>query len=77
MVWKMKAGLWLQQKHNLPLFVLGWEDSTIGNIFASHVIDSGINASAIKGGIHYMTELAEWYENQNSSIFPNRWRYRR
>ena len=57
--WVMAAA-----KNNLPLFVPGWEDSTIGNIFASHVIDSGINASTIKGGIHYMTELAEWYENQ-------------
>ena len=55
-------------KHNLPLFVPGWEDSTMGNIFASHVIDSGINASTIKGGIHYMTELAKWYENQNTPL---------
>ena len=55
-------------KHNLPLFVPGWEDSTMGNIFASHVIDSGINSSTIKGGIHYMTELAKWYENQNTPL---------
>ena len=61
--WVMAAA-----KHNLPLFVPGWEDSTIGNIFASHVIDSGINASIIKGGIHYMTELAKWYENQNTPL---------
>ena len=61
--WVMAAA-----NHNLPLFVPGWEDSTMGNIFASHVIDSGINASTIKGGIHYMTELAKWYENQNTPL---------
>ena len=61
--WVMAAA-----KHNLPLFVPGWEDSTMGNIFASHVIDSGINASTIKGGIHYMTELAKWYENQTTPL---------
>ena len=61
--WVMAAA-----KKNLPMFVPGWEDSTIGNIFASHVIDSGINASTIKGGIHYMMELAEWYENQTTPL---------
>ena len=61
--WVMAAA-----KHNLPLFVPGWEDSTMGNIFASHVIDSGINASTIKGGIHYMTGLAKWYENQTTPL---------
>ena len=61
--WVMAAA-----KKNLPVFVPGWEDSTIGNIFASHVIDSGINASIIKGGIHYMMELAEWYENQTTPL---------
>ncbi|MEC7229410.1 MAG: deoxyhypusine synthase family protein [Candidatus Thermoplasmatota archaeon] len=55
-------------KQNLPLFVPGWEDSTLGNIFASHVIDSDINASTIKGGIHYMTELAKWYEIQTAPL---------
>ena len=61
--WVMAAA-----KKNLPVFVPGWEDSTIGNIFASHVIDSGIKASTIKGGIHYMMELAEWYENQTTPL---------
>ena len=61
--WVMAAA-----KHNLPLFVPGWEDSTIGNIFASHVINSGISVSTIRGGIHYMTELAKWYENQTTPL---------
>ena len=55
-------------KADLPLFVPGWEDSTLGNIFASHVIDSDINPDAVKGGIHYMTELANWYESQKNAL---------
>lgn len=47
---------------NLPLFVPGWEDSTLGNIFAARVIDGTLkNASTIKNGISYMISLAEWY----------------
>lgn len=47
---------------NLPLIVPGWEDSTTGNIFASHVIRGTIkNPRTMKSGIQYMTSLAEWY----------------
>ena len=42
-------------KKDLPLFVPGWEDSTMCNIFASHVIDSDIKVETIRGGISYMT----------------------
>jgi deoxyhypusine synthase len=48
---------------NLPLFVPGWEDSTLGNMFASQVILGRINkAHTVKSGIEYMVELARWYE---------------
>jgi len=47
---------------NLPIIVPGWEDSTTGNIFASHVIDGNIkNVHTVKGGIQYMMYLAEHY----------------
>lgn len=47
---------------NLPMVVPGWEDSTTGNIFASHVIKGGIkDARTMKSGIQYMTNFAEWY----------------
>jgi len=55
-------------ENNLPLFVPGWEDSTMGNIFASHVIDSDIKPDTILGGINYMTALATWYEAQNTQL---------
>lgn len=49
-------------KKNLPIFVPGWEDSTLGNIYAGHVISGDIkNVHTMKGGIQYMMELADWY----------------
>ncbi len=48
---------------NLPLFVPGWEDSTMGNIFAGEIILGKIeNAQTVKSGIEYMIKLARWYE---------------
>ncbi|SVC29103.1 uncharacterized protein METZ01_LOCUS281957, partial [marine metagenome] len=38
---------------DLPLFVPGWEDSTLGNIFAARVIDGTVDVNAVQGGIHY------------------------
>lgn len=55
--WLMEAA-----KKNLPMFVPGWEDSTLGNIFAAHCIESDIkNVHTVRTGIEYMMELAEWY----------------
>ena len=48
---------------NLPIFVPGWEDSTLGNIFASHCIREEIqNVHIIRNGIEYMILLYEWYK---------------
>ncbi len=46
---------------NLPMVVPGWEDSTMGNIFASYVIKGQLKASTMKSGIEYMAWLADWY----------------
>ena len=46
---------------NLPIVVPGWEDSTLGNIFASYVMKGNLKASTMKSGIEYMTFLADWY----------------
>ncbi len=46
---------------NLPIVVPGWEDSTLGNIFASYVLKGELKASTMKSGIEYMTFLADWY----------------
>ncbi|MEE4116648.1 MAG: deoxyhypusine synthase family protein [Marinilabiliaceae bacterium] len=47
---------------NLPIVVPGWEDSTMGNIFASYCIKGDLKASTVKSGIEYMVWLAEWYK---------------
>jgi deoxyhypusine synthase len=50
-------------EHNLPIIVPGWEDSTLGNIFASHCITGEIkNVHTVRTGIEYMMLLTEWYE---------------
>ena len=47
---------------DLPLFVPGWEDSTLGNIYAARCITGAIsNVLTIRSGIEYMIELAAWY----------------
>lgn len=46
---------------NLPIVVPGWEDSTMGNIFASYCIKGELMPSTVKSGIEYMTFLADWY----------------
>ncbi|HNP18626.1 MAG TPA: deoxyhypusine synthase family protein [Fulvivirga sp.] len=54
--WMLEAA-----KKNLPMVVPGWEDSTLGNIFASYCIKGELKTSTMKSGIEYMTFLADWY----------------
>lgn len=52
---------------NLPIIVPGWEDSTLGNIYASHCISGDIkNVHTVKSGIEYMMMLAKWYEEESA-----------
>ncbi len=46
---------------NLPIVVPGHEDSTFGNIFASHVKYQECSASIVKSGIEYMAEFYDQY----------------
>ncbi|MBW7869069.1 MAG: deoxyhypusine synthase family protein [Brumimicrobium sp.] len=46
---------------NLPIVCPGWEDSTLGNIFASYCIKGELKPSTMKSGIEYMTWLANHY----------------
>ena len=55
---------WLLEaaKKNLPIIVPGWEDSTLGNMFAGHVISGDVkNVHTVRTGREYMMFLAEWY----------------
>jgi deoxyhypusine synthase len=56
---------------DLPLFVPGWEDSTLGNIYAARCITGAIdNVLTIRSGIEYMIGLAAWYRHvsQDASV---------
>jgi len=49
-------------ERNLPLFVPGWEDSTLGNMYAAQVIGGKVNdPTTVRGGVEYMVQLANWY----------------
>jgi len=49
-------------ERQLPLFVPGWEDSTLGNVFVAACLNGQINdLDTIKGGLHTMQELVRWY----------------
>jgi len=45
----------------LPIIVPGWEDSTMGNIFAAHCLQGEFSPQIMKSGIEYMMWLADWY----------------
>ena len=46
---------------NLPIIVPGWEDSTMGNIFASYCLKGTFKPTMTKTGIEYMMWLSDWY----------------
>lgn len=52
---------------NLPIVVPGWEDSTMGNIFASYCIKKELNPSTTKSGIEYMMWLSDWYTENSKN----------
>ncbi|MEP6923964.1 MAG: deoxyhypusine synthase family protein [Pyrinomonadaceae bacterium] len=52
---------------NLPIIVPGWEDSTMGNMYAGHCITGDVkNVHTVRTGIEYMIELADWYTAQSA-----------
>ena len=53
-------------KAKLPIVVPGYEDSTFGNIFASHVKLDGQSASIAKSGIEYMANFYDQYRELSS-----------
>ena len=50
------------KEKNLPMFVPGWEDSTLGNMYSAHCIEGDVkNVHTVRTGIEYMISLANWY----------------
>ena len=51
-------------KKNIPIYVFGWADSTLGNMFAATVIKGELHGTeCIKCDLQYMIHLSEWYKN--------------
>ncbi len=56
---------------NIPIVIPGFEDSTMGNIFASYTYDGKyredrsviLNQSVMKSGLEYFTYLYDWYQD--------------
>jgi len=56
-------------KKNIPIVIPAFEDSTMGNIFASYTYDGKyrqpksvvLNQNLMKGGLDYFTSLYDWY----------------
>lgn len=56
---------------DIPIFTPGWEDSTLGNMFAALCIKEKITSSSImESGIQLMMRLSKWYQevSRDSSI---------
>ena len=59
--------LYAAWQKGIPVFSPGFEDSTIGNIFAARVIDGTIRSHrAISSGTEQMERLVEWYVQNDS-----------
>jgi deoxyhypusine synthase len=55
-------------ERNLPMFVPGWEDSTLGNMYAGHCIAGDVtHVHTVRTGIEYMTVLADWYTKTSAA----------
>jgi deoxyhypusine synthase len=54
-------------ERDLPLYVPGWEDSTLGNVYAAHVMQGDVkNVHTVRTGIEYMLHLARWYRETSA-----------
>lgn len=52
---------------NLPIFVPGWEDSTLGNMFVGQVKKGNVKSyTTVRGGLEYMSLLVDWYMETSS-----------
>jgi len=51
---------------NLPIYTPGWEDSTLGNIFVSHVVRGDVSSyHVVRSGVEQMGNLIAWYKANN------------
>jgi deoxyhypusine synthase len=51
---------------NLPLWVPGWEDSTLGNMFVAGAMRHDYAYQVVKSGVEQMATLVEWYRETDA-----------
>lgn len=52
---------------NLPIFVAGWPDSSLGNVFVAEHLKGNIKDMRImKEGLEYMKEMVGWYSKESA-----------
>lgn len=56
------------KEKNIPLIVPGWEDSTLGNMFAAACLKGEVDPNTVKSGIEYMIDFSKWYREQSSPV---------
>jgi deoxyhypusine synthase len=55
-------------EQNLPIFAPGWEDSTIGNVFAARCLDGRLrDPHTVCSGIENLVLLVDWYRTTSAS----------
>lgn len=60
--WLMAA-----KEKGIPIWTPGWEDSTLGNIFVSHVVAGDLSSfGLVKSGTEQMATLIQWYRQHAS-----------
>jgi len=60
--------LFAAMERELPMFVPGWEDSTLGNMYAAQCLSGGLrNPHTVRTGVEAMMSLAEWYTRASAT----------
>ena len=55
-------------ERDLPLWVPGWEDSTLGNMYAGHCLAGTLrDVHTVRTGIEYLMTLAGWYVRESAA----------
>jgi deoxyhypusine synthase len=58
-------------ERNVPVWVPGWEDSTLGNVFTSYVLLGRLQRhDTVRNGTYQMGQLARWYQQQHKEGAP-------
>ncbi|HEX5446448.1 MAG TPA: deoxyhypusine synthase family protein [Pirellulales bacterium] len=59
---KEHSWVWAAYDMKIPVYVPGYEDSTLGNIFAARVLERKVKShSVVKSGTEQMEQLVRWY----------------